>query len=429
VEADKAPAASLRHHANSVALRQSGAAQRAALCTLVISGLACTPRPAPVPTPSPASSTLVAAPPAPAPNLEAAQERVRQNPGDPQAHIALARAVPKDKVAVAAKALRTALKLDPRSPEAFQDLFTLYEAFGYTDRQLELVEARRKAVPGDVSTLLRASELYQVIGLSQEAEAALNEAMRSGPATVPVVQAMALWYYRQQRMPEGIRLLKGALARLPEEPELLYRLSELQRAQGLFEDAEKSIRQALRKQPESAAYNRQLAHILVTMKKPARLAEAETVARKAVGIDSKDIDARYWLAQAVDQQGKTKEAMTLYADISKDDIRYENVAYRLGQLYRQNGRVDEGTGLMGFYSVIDKNQKKLSDAVAALRKSPNKPEGYLVVADVYVRAEEYGLAVALLRHARQRFPGDTKIVPALRETLIKAGRKTEAGAL
>ncbi len=359
-------------------------------------------------------------------SVEEAERLVRLSPNDPRSQVALARAVRRIRPADSARALRTALRLDPGSEEAYRELASLYEEKGYTDRLLELLEARLRLRPDDLDALFRSSALYSLVDARAQAEAALVRAARVSSDDPRLMPARLIFEYQTGRFAEGIALAQQHLARRQNDHTVYYHLSELQRASEKFVDAEKSIRTAIQLKPNEPSYHRQLGHILATATDKTRMHEAEKEARRAIDLGDRGIDARYWLAVTLDNQRRDKEAIAAYQEVAKEDVRYDKTAYRLGRLYQQNGRTEEGAKLLGLYGTMDKNRKLLGEAVERLRKHPEKPESYGRLAAIYQDADDPGTAVLLLRYALRRFPNDTSILSRLRKALLDAGRVTES---
>lgn len=358
-----------------------------------------------------------------------AKARAQKSPNDARAQLELARAARASNSALAARALRAAIKLDPDLAEAYRELADLYEQYNYTDRLIELLEARLKQAPDEAETMVRLATLYTQVQAVSEAQALMDRVAARAADDERIVMARALFYYKTGQFGQGSAVLQNYLSRHPQNDSVLYRLSETQRADGKFADAEASIREAIRLKPDNGLYVRQLAHILITSDRAERFSEAEREARRALALGDTSLDGRYWLAVAIDKQKRAKEAIAAYEDVAREDIRYDKTAYRLGRLYQENGRADEGSKLLTLYRIMERNRGDIGQAVSRISKHPEQSAHYGRLAKLYQMMEENGLAVALLRHALRRFPEDTALRRQLREALLKAGRKTEAAKL
>jgi cytochrome c-type biogenesis protein CcmH/NrfG len=362
----------------------------------------------------------------PAPSLEVAERILRQTPNDAHAQVVFARAARGTRPAEAARALRAALKLDPTSDEAFRELVSMLQENEYIDRLLEAQENRLKYVPNDVDTMLKAASNYLLIDARGEAQALLVRAAKTKPDDPRLMPALLTFDYQSGKFTEGIASAKQYLAGKPADHAVYYRLSEIQRASEKFADAEASVRAAIKLKQGDRNYHRQLGHILATLPDKSRMAEAEKEIRRAISLGDTGIDARYWLAVTLDNQRRDKDAIAAYEDVAKEDVRYDKTAYRLGRLYQQNGKPAEGAKLLEMYADMEKNRKMLGEAVDRLRKHPDNAENYQRLAAIDTKAEDFGTAIAVVRHALKRFPKNALLKRQLHDSLIAAGRKTEA---
>ena len=361
--------------------------------------------------------------------LADAEERVRRSPNDADGYVALARSLRAQDRPRAARSLRAALKRDPVSSAAFKDLCLLYEESGYTDRLLELLEDRLKRVPSDLESMLRAESIYTSIEALADARALVDKADKIAPENPHVAGARASFHYHTGHFDAGAAILRAAISTHPNDPSLFHQLSEMQRAAGHFTDAEASIRSSINLKQDSALYHRQLAHILITGNRKERLPEAEQEARHAIALGDSDVDAKYWLALAFDIQKRRNDAIAAYEDVARIDLRYDRTAYRLGRLYQESDRLEEGRKLLALYAEMDRNRQKVADAVSNLRKNPDQAAAWFKLASIYRITEPPGQAVALLRYSLRRFPSDAHLKKELREALEESGRHTEAAIL
>ena len=111
------------------------------------------------------------------------------------------------------------------------------------------------------------------------------------------------------------------------------------------------------------------------------------------------------------------------------DKTYERSAFRLGRLYQQVGRSEDGKQMLDFMEEMEKNQSRYSQALITLQNHPEYPENHIAASRLQTYAGKPGIAVSLLKRARKRFPNDRHIKDELRQTLLDAGRKAEAGLI
>jgi cytochrome c-type biogenesis protein CcmH/NrfG len=233
--------------------------------------------------------------------------------------------------------------------------------------------------------------------------------------------------YALLRSAEALELLGRAHALLPTDPNLAFRLSEAQRASGKYAEAEKTLREALKRVPDDSVLLRQLGHVLMTSEKKDRAPEAEAVLRKALSLQPDDVEGLYWLAIALDAQGKPlPEVLAAWKAVAAVDVRFERTAYLLGRCLARANKKKEAEGMLGLNRLMEENRKRRGDAIEAMRQHPGDPTRRLALARLLREGEEYGSAIALLRRSLHDFPAHASVAQELRRTLSAAGRKTEA---
>ncbi len=141
------------------------------------------------------------------------------------------------------------------------------------------------------------------------------------------------------------------------------------------------------------------------------------------------MEAHYWLARALDLQGKTEEAAPHYAEAAKQDIRFESVAMDLGRIYQRSTdprHRAEGARLLKLYSEIEANGRDFSLANETLRNHPSSPDAHVKMAQWYARLGQYAPAIVEIRMALQLRPNHPDLRHMLARALRSSGRITEA---
>lgn len=379
-------------------------------------------RPAP---PNSANSTATL----PKAQLDEAKQNASRNPDSVAAQMSLALAAQATDPVLAVKAYRRVLALEPTNRGAFTGLLEIYRAADYRDRALKLLLNWIKVTPNDTEALLKAAGYYSEIQAFSEAEALIRRAAALQPDSETVVSAQALFCYQTGANLRGIAILKRYLRSHPDNAQLLYQLSELQRSELLSDEAEASVREAIRLNPGRALFHRQLGHIILTRHDRLRSREAEQECRKAGELGDNDIDTRYWLATALMRDRRQTEALPILESIAKEDITYEKTAFLLVQCYVKAGRTEEAAKLGRMVRTMDEHTDSMKIVVDMLRKHPNQPDRHRSFAAFQRKVGSLPTAIASLRYAVQLFPSHRELRSDLKEALAAAGRIYESNHL
>jgi tetratricopeptide (TPR) repeat protein len=189
---------------------------------------------------------------------------------------------------VAAQAFQKAIEGDPKDYFAH---FNLALAYGFLHKDPESVAEYRK-------TLELKPQLY---------EAELNG---------------AIVLLRQKNPGEALPLLEDAVKQKPKEYRPRYYLAESQLQTGDAMNAETNFRAAIELNPQSAAAELGMAHALV---RQARLADAGPHFRQAAKIDPSYRDGLLELADLLEKDHQTGEALALYREFPDNPAVREHV--------------------------------------------------------------------------------------------------------
>jgi len=369
-----------------------------------------------------------AAPPA-ATEVDRLRRAVEERPGDVAAMRDLGRALAPVSRPEAARWLRQAFESDPKDA-VWRDLADLFESAGYLDREIEVCEAHLAAAPEDAVAMGRLATLLLILADQDGASRMADKAVALAPANPDVLKAASQVHYSTLRFRKAVESYAPLIAGDSVDPEDWNRYSELLRADGRWSEAEQAIGKAIERAPDKSNFHAQRAHILATVEPKGRFAEAEAAARKAMQLGDKSVDNRYWLAVAIDGQGRVDEAVKAFEDVARDDLSYEKTAFHLGRLYRRTPKnAARGRDLLKAYDTMSRNEREVAFARRTLRLHPEALANHFKLAQYYLRAEEYPTAIALLRRAMARFPSNKSVRATLASALEASGRRTEAAQL
>lgn len=144
-------------------------------------------------------------------------------------------------------------------------------------------------------------------------------------------------HHRAGRLQEAEAGYRTVLRRAPANSDAHHLLGLLCLQQGRLEEAERSVRQAIRLNP-TAAFLSSLGTIL---KDQGRLAEAADTLREAVAVDESQAQTHYNLANTLKALGRLDEAVAAYRRALALRPAYANAAFNLGNTLLALRRPDE----------------------------------------------------------------------------------------
>lgn len=333
----------------------------------------------------------------------------------------------------AARELRAAIRLQPRTAEAYRRLAVLYRDAGYPDREYEALRALAVYAPDDWRSLLRLTD----VALEQEwfdiAIPTLKQAARAAPREPPVFIRQTSLNFLRHDWPQMEASARQGLKLAPDNADLWVALSDACRLQEHFSEAEQTLRTAIAHTTQTAILVRQyarMAHLLLESGwKPARAAEAERAARTALQQSPEDVEACYWLARAQELQGHVSEAETNYLRAAKHDIQFERLPFFLGSLYLRSTDLNkrrEGKRLLALYQVIQQNTSEFFRAGQFLHQRLNDYAAHRSMAEWYLKVGRAPQAVMEFYRTLELNPHDSEARHRLGQTLRAEGRISEA---
>jgi tetratricopeptide (TPR) repeat protein len=169
-------------------------------------------------------------------------------------------------------------------------------------------------------------------GAKREAERVLREAVENHPSPV-LIEALAELYQRQDRTSEAVTLLVGALARNPNDEELLYSLGAAYQRNGEFDKSIAQMRLLLKVKPDHAAAMNFIGYSLVDKGKD--LEEAERWVTRALELDPDSgafLDSLGWLYFHRGEYQRAVDTLERAASLEPDE---PLITEHLGDAYRR----------------------------------------------------------------------------------------------
>lgn len=253
-----------------------------------------------------------------------------------------------------------------------------------------------------------------------------------GSPALPGAPVMA----RQQTPLEGrpidalVAQVEAHLANSPEDGRGWEVLAPVYLRLGRYDDAVKARRAALRLNGASAVREADLGEALVYAANGIVTAEAIEAFRRAIGLDPKEHKARYFLALALEQDGKTAEAATAYrallAEAPPGAGWVEVVRRALARV--APGGPTEGD-IAGAENLSPEERaamvRGMVDRLAArLAEDGNDPEGWLRLIRAYVVLNDPEKARAAAGNARKAANGDTARLERINALVKSLGLKS-----
>lgn len=251
--------------------------------------------------------------------------------------------------------------------EAGLELIELDSSAGQLVKALSVVEALEEASPQDAQLFFVAYEIS-----SQVLDQTLLNMMIAAPDSAEMHMMMAGELGRRGDSTGAIAQYRDAIRINPNLPGVHYELAEQLRMSpdpALNAQAEGEYKAALKTNQYDEKSWRRLGEIMAA-KGDYRTAEENY--RKALALQPADSDAETDLAIALITTNRTEEAIPLLEKAEKDDPTNLTAHYRLSQLYRRKGRLQDAqreTELFMHYRDLKDKMNKIFKEMAA-RNAP-----------------------------------------------------------
>lgn len=251
--------------------------------------------------------------------------------------------------------------------EAGLELLSLYTQSGDVEQASLLVAQLRKAAPDNPEVLYAAYRTYSE--LAGDSMLALSLA---APDSAQMHQLMAHEDVRQGNTNAALEQFRKAIAINPHLPGIHFELAELLRSsedEALKKEAEKEYRGALTENPQDEKATLRLAEI--DGQKGNMEKSAEGYAR-AVELQPGDADAMLGLAKALVDMNQPEKALPLLEQAVQLEPTNAIAHYRLGTLYRKNGRVEDSKRELELYKKYKDMKENLRTLYKELQIQPEQ---------------------------------------------------------
>lgn len=259
----------------------------------------------------------------------------------------------------------------------FERLAQLFVSDGFLTKAIAVYKRIAKLAPEEIRPLEKLADLYVQQGVMSEAR--------------PLFLQLAELHLKNNRQPEAVSLLKKLLSAEPDNLRIQIRLADLYQAMGQTGEALETY---------ISAAQRALAR--------GEQAECEKLADKALGIDSKNLDALIVKARAFSTVGnvaKATEILERVPDLEKGG----EPAELLLDLYLKGAKWDEGTALaLRIFSSDEKNFGATQKVTEALMEGGQAERAMSLLSRIripMIDAGEHEGVTHLLNELATRLPG------------------------
>ncbi|MBW3625120.1 MAG: tetratricopeptide repeat protein [Armatimonadetes bacterium] len=264
-------------------------------------------------------------------------------------------------------------------PKEVEPLLQLAEAQQQGGQPGAARDSLRRAVtlsPRHIPARLLLAQSYEKEEQFAQAEEQLKAATAASPKSAPAWKALAGFYLRRKRTEEFVRAMERLWPLEPRNASLAYDLGVYAHQKKDWGKAVTYYRAAVRLNPKLQDAWQNLGAVYTELKRPGPAAEAfkkaaqlgpkdfkaqmalgvtqfnagnaagaETAFRQAVKLQPKNPDAREYLATALLQQKKLKEAEPIYARLRAEGNTNSAVLHNLGYIYSATGKKDRALAL------------------------------------------------------------------------------------
>jgi tetratricopeptide (TPR) repeat protein len=235
-----------------------------------------------------------------------AQEALRRNPNDADAHYKLAGVMKAgDRLVEARREMKTVVRLKPQDAQAHYDFGLLLDKLGRIDEAIQEYQETVRLNPEhnrahyDLGWDLKERQRLD------EAEREIREAIRLDPAYENNYHALGEISFARKNYDEAIRQYRKSLSILDAVPETWLRLCEVYSAKKDYPNAIQAGRKAVMLKPEEGVNHDALAYACL---KAGKNKEAEREFRQALRINAGDATAHENLGNTLIVMGQKAEA-------------------------------------------------------------------------------------------------------------------------
>jgi tetratricopeptide (TPR) repeat protein len=305
---------------------------------------------------------------------------------------------------------KNAARAMPKDAEPYYELGVASEASGDLRTAVASFRKALSLNPNHAGAQLKLAQLMTISnnqGYLKDAETRLSALKQSEPASLEVLDSLALAQLKLGETDKAVENLQQAVANAPGELRSSILLAQTKLAQHDTNGAEAVLKNACEAAPKSAQARVVLGELYLSEQK---IPEAEAEFQRALAIDPKSGEALLQLGNVYNSTGRKQEAEQTFQRLANSgELRYKPVH---AQFLFQEGRQDEAvrefealakqnpsdrvarTRLIAAYQVVKRNvdAQKILDEV--LKKDPKDLDALLQRSEIFVRTNKFAQAEA-----------------------------------
>jgi len=251
--------------------------------------------------------------------------------------------------------------------ETGMELIEIYTGAGELDKAAAIVEPLRASNPTNISVLYAAYRIY-----SQLAGEAMLSLSVVDPDSAQMHRVMALEETRQGNTNGAIAQYRKAIALDPQMSGAHFELAEVLNSSGdvlIKKEAMQEYRAALAANP---ADEKTLCRLGDIDAGKGNIPQAYAEYSKAVELQPIDANAKLGLANVLIEMNQQEKALALLEQTIQLDPENATAHYRLGMLYRKNGRVEDAQREVELYKKYKLMKEKLNAVYKEMQVQPNR---------------------------------------------------------
>jgi Tfp pilus assembly protein PilF len=199
----------------------------------------------------------------------------------------------------------------------------------------------------------------------------LARALALQPHQPATLYELGLLFARQEQGAKALELLRESAEASPENPQVHFRIAEIQRFQKAFAEAEAEYRRALELQPDLVEARFQLGLLLL---EATRYDEAEELFREMVERDPANAEAHHALAQVDVKLRRFDRARAHFEKaLSLDPFAYE-LHLHFGNFLMQQGEIERGREILLRFQELKRADDRTKALAAQVELEPRNLE-------------------------------------------------------
>ncbi len=398
--------------------------------------------------------------------LSEMQLAVRFNENDSTVHVALADILAQlGRMSEATDEAQKASRLDPKNPEPHWLLASVYlrqtesgqgargrQAAGEAlDKAVQELEAMKAAAPDDQRAYFALGACYLQLGQAEKAIAAyerwqvlvpdsdagyaaiaqyydrqgnqdkaiqyLQKAVESQPDSVQSLALLASLYSKTKRDKEAVPLYRKILTLTGGTPEIKRQLASTLLDSGDFDEAGRLLGELSKDDPQDTAVRIMTGRAQIGAH---QLPEAIATLKSIIAADPDNIEAKFYLGTAYEQNGQTEDAAKIFSALVEqskdgtDELKANRPVFQqhLAACYQDIG---DYRGAISIYEEMS--------------KSDPSPRAYSLLINAYRLDRQYDKAQTLGKEQFEKNPKDGNIAMVYARSLADAGKAKEGAEI